>query len=238
MASYVLVHGGGHGGWCYQPVARRLRARGHEVYTPTLTGLGEREHLVGPAVDLEMHITDIVKLLHFEDLSRVILVGHSYGGMVIPGVADRAGDRVGHLVYLDAATPKNHESLVDHSGPVILEARKKARIVDGVEMVLYPGEDPMSFFGVTDPEQIAWMRTKLTPHPWQCFEQKLELRDEERVWKLPQTHIVCTATLPGRDVPALKAASEGRVWDIDTGHDLMISEPDAVAELLSRVPAP
>lgn len=82
------------------------------------------------------------------------------------------------------------------------------------------------------------MRTKLMPHPWQCFEQKLELRDEEQVRKLPQTHIVCTATLPGRDVPALKAASQGRVWDIDTGHDLMISEPDAVAELLDRVPEP
>jgi pimeloyl-ACP methyl ester carboxylesterase len=91
------------GGWCYQPVARLLRAEGHEVYAPSLTGLAEREHLFRCGVDLDCHIDDIVRVLHFEDLRRAILVGHSYGGMVITGAADRAADRVGHLVYLDAA---------------------------------------------------------------------------------------------------------------------------------------
>src|SRR5262245_40465445 len=110
MATYVLVHGGGHGGWCYQRVARLLRAGGHDVYTPTLTGLGERSHLVGPNVDLDLHIRDVCELLHYEDLRDVILVGHSYGGMVITGVADRAADRVARLVYLDAATPVNGQS--------------------------------------------------------------------------------------------------------------------------------
>src|SRR6266704_2926101 len=100
MATYVLVHGGSHGGWCYQRVARLLRSAGHDVYAPTLTGVGERAHLLGPDVDLETHITDVVQLLRYEDLNDVILVGHSYGGMVITGVADRALDRVGHLVYL------------------------------------------------------------------------------------------------------------------------------------------
>lgn len=235
MATYVLVHGGGHGGWCYQPVARRLRAKGHEVYTPTLTGLGEREHLLSPAVDLEMHVTDVVQVLRFEDLRDVILVGHSYGGMVITGVADRATDRVGHLVFLDAATPENGQSLVDVAGPVILAARESARTVDGIELVLFPGEDPMSFYGVTDPEQIAWMKPKLTPHPWKCFEQKLVLGDESALRRIPQTHIVCTETLPVRDVPELERRSQGRVWDVDTGHDLMISEPAAVAERLLRL---
>src|SRR6266403_787790 len=103
MRTYVLVHGGGHGGWCYQRVARILRSRGHEVYTPTMTGLGERAHLLSPAIDLNTQITDVVKALEFEDLRNVILVGHSYGGMIITGVADRATDRVGHIVYLDAA---------------------------------------------------------------------------------------------------------------------------------------
>ena len=235
MRTYVLVHGGGHGGWCYQPVARILRAKGQEVYTPTLTGLGEREHLKSPAVDLDMHITDVVKLMQFEDLRDVILVGHSYGGMVITGVADRAVDRVGHIVYLDAANPVNGQSLVDVAGPVILAARTGGRMVDGMELVLYPGEDPMSFYGVTDPEQIAWMKTKLTPHPWKCFEQKLVLHDEAAMRRIPETHIVCTSTLKTRDVAGLKASSDGRVWDIDTGHDLMISEPEATAELLLRV---
>lgn len=235
MRSYVLVHGGGHGGWCYQRVAQILRSEAQEVYTPTLTGLGEREHLLSPAVDLEMHVTDVVKLLHFEDLRDVILVGHSYGGMVITGVADRATDRIGHLVFLDSAMPKSGQSLVDVAGPFILAARTNGRMVDGMELVLYPGEDPMSFYGVTEPEQIAWMKPKLTPHPWKCFEQKLVLQNEAAVRNIPQTHVVCTSTLVYRNVPALKARSEGRVWDVDTGHDLMISEPKAVAELLLRL---
>src|SRR5262245_7237499 len=111
MATYVLVHGGGHGGWCYQPVARLPAAEGHTVYAPTLTGVGERAHLLSAAVDLDMHIGDVVAVLHYEDLRDVVLVGHSYGGMVITGVADRVPDRIGDLVYLDAATPKNGESL-------------------------------------------------------------------------------------------------------------------------------
>ena len=110
MATYVLVHGGGHGGWCYRRVARILRAAGHDVYTPTMTGLGERAHLVGSDVDLDLHIRDIAAVLHYEDLRDVILVGHSYGGMVITGVADRATGRIGRLVYLDAATPVNGQS--------------------------------------------------------------------------------------------------------------------------------
>src|SRR3954463_331818 len=134
MATYVLVHGGGHGGWCYQRVARLLRSGGHEVYAPTLTGLGERSHLVSPQVDLDMHVQDVVALLHFEDLRDVILVGHSYGGMVITGVADRASDRIGRLVYLDAATPVNNQSLRDVAGPIIEAVRPDGRVVDGVEL--------------------------------------------------------------------------------------------------------
>ena len=127
MATYVLVHGGGHGGWCYEKVARRLRAAGHEVYAPTLTGCGERSHLAVPAVDLDLHIRDVVQLLHFEDLRDVILVGHSYGGMVITGIADRAADRIGKLVYLDAANPTNGQSLVDVAGPSDQAVRPRAR---------------------------------------------------------------------------------------------------------------
>jgi len=235
LATYVLVHGGGHGGWCYKFVAALLRRKGHEVYAPTLTGLAEREDSLSPEIDLDFHITDIVKLLHFEDLSDVILVGHSYGGMVITGAADRATERIGHLVYLDAATPKNGQSLVDVAGPFILAARQAGRIVDGVELCLFPGTDPLHFYGVTAPEQIEWMRPRLTPHPWKCFDQQLRLVNEDSLWRIPQSHIVCTSTLPGRNVARLKAISNGRFWDIDTGHDLMITEPERVAEMLLRV---
>jgi len=237
MATFVLVHGGGHGGWCYQPVARIMRSQGQDVYAPTMTGLGDRAHLLRPDIDLDFQINDIVQTLEFEDLRDVILVGHSYGGMVITGVADRATDRIGHLVYLDAANPANGQSLVDVGGPFMEAARAQGRVVDGIELVLFPGTDPLGYFGVTDPRQIAWMKPKLTPHPWKCFEQKLRLTNEAALWKLPQTHIVCTSTLPGRDIEKLKASSDGRVWDIDTGHDLMITEPRAVADLLLRVAA-
>jgi pimeloyl-ACP methyl ester carboxylesterase len=232
MRTYVLVHGGGHGGWCYQRVARLMRKKGQEVYTPTLTGLGERSHLLGPEIDLDFHIKDIVQTLEFEDLRNVVLVGHSYGGMVITGVADSATERIGHIVYLDAANPQNGQSLVDVAGTSMAMARQGGRVVNGVELVLFPGNDPLHFYGVKAPEQIAWMKPKLTPQPWKCFEQKLQLKNEAAMRRIPQSHIVCTATLGSRDVAALKALANGRFWDIDTGHDLMITEPEAVAELL------
>jgi pimeloyl-ACP methyl ester carboxylesterase len=236
MATFVLVHGGGHGGWCYKFVAKILRAKGHEVYAPTLTGLAEREDSLSPEIDLDFHIADVVKLLHFEDLTDVILVGHSYGGMVITGAADRATDRVGHLIYLDAANPKNGQSLVD-VGPLIVAARQTGRVVDGIELCLYPGKDPMSFYGVTDPAKVEWMRPRLTPHPWKCFDQALRLVNEESLWKIPQSQIVCSSTLPARDVARLTAISDGRFWHVDTGHDLMITEPEWVADKLLQAAA-
>ena len=236
MATYVLVHGGGHGGWCYQKVARRLRAEGHEVHAPSLTGLADRSHLLDPGIDLDTHITDVVNLLRYEDLSDVILVGHSYGGMVITGIADRAADRVGRLVYLDAANPRNGQSLVDVAGPVIESTRPMGAVIDGVELVLLPAPGAAAFYGVTDPDDLRWMDERLTGHPWRCFEQKLELTNEDALWAIPQYHVVCTSTLLTRD-PALmdRARAEGRLWDIDTGHDLMITEPDQVTKALLEV---
>jgi pimeloyl-ACP methyl ester carboxylesterase len=236
MATYVLVHGGGHGGWCYQPVARLLQAQGHTVYAPSLTGLGEREHLLSPAVDLDLHVRDVVALLEVEDLRDVILVGHSYGGMVITGIADRAADRVGKLVYLDAANPVNGQSLVDVAGPVINAVRPMGETRDGVELVLLPAPGAGAFYGVTDPDVVAWMDERLSPHPWQCFEQKLVLTNEDALWAIPQYHIVCTSTLATRDPELLEQArAAGRMWDIDTGHDLMLTEPKWVADTLVEV---
>jgi len=236
MATYVLVHGGGHGGWCYQRVARVLRTAGHDVYTPTMTGLGERSHLLSPKIDLDLHIRDIVAVLHYEDLRDVILVGHSYGGMVITGVADRAADRIGRLVYLDAANPENGQSLVDVAGPVIEAVRPDGVVVDGIELVLQPSPEAGMLYGVTQPDDLAWMADRLTGHPWQCFEQKLELTNDAASQAIPRYHIVCTSTLATRDPDLIaKARAEGHLWDIDTGHDLMITEPEAVAELLVRV---
>lgn len=238
MAAYVLVHGGGHGGWCWQRLASLLRSAGHDVYTPTLTGLGERSHLLRPDIDLDMHIADVLGVLRYEGLTDVILVGHSYGGMVITGVADRTLSRVGQLVYLDAAQPEDGESLADVSPALMELARNQARVVDGVELVLWPDSDAVRLYGVTDPDDLAWMQPKLTPHPWRCFAQKLHLPNEAAVRKIPRTNINCTSTLRLRPKDKVhRALTADRVWEIDTGHDLMITEPVAVAEMLLRLAA-
>ncbi|WP_322767868.1 alpha/beta hydrolase [Frankia sp. Cr1] len=241
MAAYVLVHGAGHGGWCYQRVAPILRSAGHEVYTPTLTGLGERSHLLHPEIDLDTHIRDIAAVLHYEDLREVILVGHSYAGMVITGAADRAADRVARLVYLDAGAPTSGQSLLDLNviGAMISESRPFGKVIDGVEVVLLPFPEAGTFYGVTDPDDLAWMADRLTAHPWKCFEQPVKA-DETALRAIPRYYIVCTSTLalPILD-PELVAVArdEGRLWEIDTGHDLMITEPRAVADALLEIAA-
>ena len=238
MATYVLVHGGGHGGWCYKPIAPLLRSEGHEVYTPTLTGLGERSHLLGPHIDLDVHITDVVNVLHFEDLTDVILVGHSYGGLVITGAADRALDRVGQLVYLDGAIPENGESLADMTPAIMGATHAEARTVNGTELVLWPGPEAGRRYGVTDPVALAWMQVRLTPHPWNSFTQPLRLADEAAVKRIPRTNINCTETLSRRPPErAARAYEADRVLEIDTGHDLMITEPRSVADMLLSLAA-
>jgi pimeloyl-ACP methyl ester carboxylesterase len=201
-----------------------------------MTGVGERAHLLTGSVDLDMHIRDIVAVVEFEDLRDVILVGHSYGGMVITGVADRVADRIGRLVYLDAANPVNGQSLVDVAGPVIEAVRHAGEVIDGVELVLLSAPEAGLFYGVTDPDDLAWMADRLTGHPWKCFEQPLDLKNEDALWAIPRFHVVCTSTLATRDAQLMaEARSEGRLWDIDTGHDLMITEPEQVAGALLEV---
>lgn len=175
-------------------------------------------------------------MLDSEDLRDVILVGHSYGGLVITGVGDRAFDRLVCSCTSTPATPRNGQSLVDVAGPVINAIRPDGAVVDGVELVLLPAPDAGLLYGVTDPGDLAWMAERLTPHPWRCFDQPLELTNEAELWALPQYHIVCTSTLPTRDPePMQKVREPGRLWDIDTGHDLMITEPQAVADVLEDV---
>ncbi len=237
MATFVLVHGGGHGGWCYQKVARLLQVKGHIVYTPSLPGMGEHRHQLHPGIDLDAHIDDVVALLHSEDLTDAILVGHSYGGMVITGIADRAPERTGHRVYLDAAYPRDGESLHENAFAMIDKARQGMYVENGVELVMKPDPSHPGFFGIHDPELAQWTYERLSPQPWACFAQKLALRNEAAMRAIPESHIICTSTIPGRDMELLKARSHGRVWDIDTGHDLMLTEPEWVAEKLEAVAA-
>jgi hypothetical protein len=150
-------------------------------------------------------------------------------------MADRAADRVGHLVYLDAATPADGQSLYDMAGPYMDAARADSRIIDGAELCLFPSDTTIQFYGVIDPDRIAWMKARLTPHPWRCFEQPIRLTNENALAEIPQSHINTTFFLDARDVEHLRQISDGRVWDLDTGHDMMLTEPEWVAEKLLSV---
>jgi len=157
------VHGAWVAGWCWRPIARPLRAKGHEVYTPTLTGVGERSHLLRAGIDLDTHIKDILNVIKFEELSGIVLCGHSYGGMVVTGVADAVPDKIAALVYLDAFVPENGQALAD------LVPQGRQPMGDGIAVPPLPP----SAFGVS-PEKAALWESRLTPHPAQCFTQPVK----------------------------------------------------------------
>ncbi|GGB85887.1 esterase [Novosphingobium endophyticum] len=235
MATFVLIHGGGHGGWCWSPVARLLRARGHDVFAPTLSGLADRKHVLTPDTALSTHIADIANLIEYEDLSDVMLVGHSYGGMVITGAADRVIERIGHIVFLDAAIPMNGEALVDVS-PGLLTMAGSTRMVDGVELGLWPDVAAGAIYGLNGCEYEDWALSRLTPQPWKTVTEPLILSRPDAVAALPRTIINCATSLKGRPEKLRERwiAAE-RVFTVDTGHDLMLTEPLQVAEMLNDV---
>jgi len=166
MANFVLVHGAWVGGWCWRDNAQALRKASHEAYAPTMTGLGERIHLMNPNINLDTHITDVVNVIKYEELSDIVLVGHSYGGMVITGVADVLPEKIAALVYLDAFVPENGQSLVS-----LLPAGQPAP-APASEYTLAP--IPAAFFGA-GPEVAAYVDARTTPHPTACFIQPLKL---------------------------------------------------------------
>jgi pimeloyl-ACP methyl ester carboxylesterase len=228
MATFILVHGACHGGWCYSRVATRLRAGLHEVYTPTLTGLGERAHLANQSINLSTHIQDIVSMIESRDLSDVILCGHSYGGMVITGVAGQIGERIRTLVYLDAAVPEDGQSVFDIVGPE-RTLRMLAAAGESGLMMAPPGAD---FFKVS-PENVEWVDRMCTPHPVASFIQKLSYTGKEvlvtrRTFVLAERYKSVNHASYARvkDLPGWKAVS------IDCGHDVMVDDPDVLTALL------
>lgn len=232
MATYVLVHGGGHGGWCWRDVARILRSHGHEVFAPTLTGLADRAHLLSVEVGLETHIADIAGLIEYEDLLAVILVGHSYGGMVVTGAADRAIGRVARLVYLDAAIPHDEEALLDVS-PGLLALAGTTRVVGGVELGLFPDGDAGMIYGLAGHSCEQWAVKRLTPHPWKTLTDRLALRNAAAVAALPRAIVNCRETLARRpDELRHRWSDADHVWEIEAPHDVMLTDPALVANIL------
>jgi pimeloyl-ACP methyl ester carboxylesterase len=227
----VLVHGAWHGGWCWSKVSSILRTRGHTVVTPTQTGLGERAHLISKSIDLDVFVTDVANVLRYDDLNDVILVGHSFGGNTISGVADRMRERIRKLVYLDAAILENGQSPFSRLPPDIVAARSKAA-QDSSGGLSIPAPPPAAF-GISDPAQAAFVEPRLTPHPFGTFTSPLRLANKVGNG-LPATYIVCTDPIYGPLEAArtwIKAAG-WKALEIATGHDAMVTAPERLADLL------
>ena len=227
MANFVLVQGAWIGGWYWRPVAQKLRKAGHEVYTPTLTGLGERIHLMSPSINLDTHITDVVNVIDREELSGVVLVGHSYGGMVVTGVADARPDKIASLVYLDAFVPTNGDALVN-----FVPAGHPGAQTAG-EYTLPPL--PASFFGAT-PEVAAFVDARTTPMPIACFTQALRLGGgADRV--KDRTYIYCNVPAPTTFTQFYDKLKDDSRWTVHTmpcTHLVQVDMPDELADLLMQ----
>ncbi|MBU6266904.1 MAG: alpha/beta fold hydrolase [Sphingomonadales bacterium] len=237
MMDFVLVHGGGHGGWCWARLAPLLEAAGHRVWAPTLTGLAERAGELSADTGLDTHIDDVVRVIEGEDLRGVVLVGHSYGGMVVTGVADRVPDRLAWLTFLDAPQPRDGESLAGIS-PGLAERIGGDEPVCGVPVALTPSVAQCAMFGLTAPADVAWAMAHLTPHPVKAFTDALRLRDEAAMLAVPRATIDCTALLANRPAGLQARAREcARQWQVDAPHDLMITHPAEVAACLLALAA-
>jgi pimeloyl-ACP methyl ester carboxylesterase len=233
--TYVLVHGGFHGGWCWHEVARRLRGLGHRVHTPTMTGLGERSHLMSPQVTLATFIEDLLQTFRFEDLTDAILVGHSFGGSLVSSLADRIPERLRHLVYLDAMVLRDGQTPADASPPGHI-GRYAERSVDNGSGRVIPAIDAEAF-GITDPEQRAWVNARLTPQPLQPFLDPLRLAHPLGNG-LPVTYIACTDPLWGSTASSRAVARSMPDWsylELATAHDAMLLVPDELTAILASL---
>jgi pimeloyl-ACP methyl ester carboxylesterase len=239
MAEFVLVHGAWHGGWCWRRVVQGLAGSGHRAYAPTLTGLGERAHLLSSTITLETHIADVMGLIEAEELQDVVLAVHSYAGMLGTAVADRMASRIKRLVYVDAVVPRPGESW----GSTHASTTRAARIAAAEASADYsfPPPDP-AVFGLDGPD-CEWVRRRQTPHPGHTYTAPLDF-DPARVGSIARTFVNCTApALATIDAIRPRVVDPGfwgghwlpgaSVVELATGHDPMISAPAALCELLA-----
>lgn len=235
MSDIVLVHGGWHGGWVWRAVEDRLRAKGHRVFSPTLTGLGERAHLAHADITPETHVQDICGVLWFEDLRDVTLVGHSYGGFVIAGVASRMPDRVSGLVYLDAFVPTASGQSAFSVGTPERAAEVRASMTGGF-LVPPTGIERWA----ADPDTRAWLHARVTPHPIRCFSEGPALTGAEaRVAR--KMHVLCTRHKPSPFWvfhERYETAAGWRTEKLDCLHDAMVDMPDQTAALIDQMTDP
>lgn len=242
MSTFVLIHGAWHGGWCWRKVAPLLRKAGATVYAPSLTGMGERSHLVSylnPAeLNLDLHIKDVVQLLEYEALEGVVLVGHAYAGMVITGVAEFCPERLAHLVYINGVVPQDGEAMVDQLGAVRgpdFTARVRKAIQDQEGFLPSPAspEAIEQRWGISDPADQEWVLARLTPQPVASFGQPLMLCRPE-AGLIPRSFILSSESGFGT-VAELARKSGWGLFQMDTGHDPMVTRPEELADMLLQI---
>jgi len=227
--TFVLVHGAWHGGWCWRRVADLLERQGHKVFTPTLTGLGERSHLMRAGIDVSTHVTDVVNVLKWEGLADVILCGHSYGGMVISGVAEEMASAIRSIVFLDAFVPQNGEAVANLTGPAVQDALRAGQQKGDIGIPPRPAEA----FGV-NPADRAWVDAKCVPQPIGTFTEAMTITGaRERIGKKAYIRAASYAN-PGFDkaMARAKADKSWRTYEVTCGHDVMVDMPERLTEIL------
>jgi pimeloyl-ACP methyl ester carboxylesterase len=230
--TFVLVHGAWHGGWCWRRVADLLERKDHKVFTPTLTGLGERSHLLRPGINVTTHITDIVNVLKWERLSDVVLCGHSYGGLVVSGVAERMPPAIGSIVFLDAFLPKSGDSMEQLTSQAVRDQLKGA--IERGDIGVPPR--PAAAFLVNEKDQ-AWVDALCVPQPIGTMTEKVALTGaRERIAKKAYIRAVRYPN-PGFDqaYARVKADPSWRTYEVPCGHDVMVDMPERLSDILIEV---
>jgi pimeloyl-ACP methyl ester carboxylesterase len=235
MTTFVLVHGAWHGSWCWKRIRKALQAEGHDVFTPTLAGVAERSHLISPLINLDTHVADVVSLIRWEELTDVVLCGHSYGGCVITGVADRIPERLRALVYLDAFILEDGQGLHDLLPKEVVEAQVRGAkdAGDGWRVPPITAE----FFQV-NLEDRAWVDRQCTPQPLATFQQRL--RVDKTFPASKTTHILATG-YEHSPFPPFHEIAKRKAWKtltIDCGHDIMLDRPAELAAMLRDAARP
>jgi len=223
MANFLLVHGAWHGSWCWQPVVDRLEKRGHRVITPTLTGLGDRSHLLSATVNMDTHIDDVVNAARWAELDDFVLCGHSYGGAVITGVAERIQSRLRAIVYVDALLPVDGQTACDAAGVAPPDGDRWPPV-------------PASRFAIGDPETERWVERMMTPHPVGTITQPLKLTGA--VERIPyKAYVLAAKYRPSpfyRLYDRVKGAPGWYALVAESGHHVMLDMPDLVVDVLAR----
>jgi pimeloyl-ACP methyl ester carboxylesterase len=230
--TFVLIHGTWHGGWCWRRVSDLLAAKGHKVYAPSLTGLADRSHLLTRDVNLSTHVTDVVNLFKWEELKDVVLVGHSSAGLVITPAVEQIGAQVSSIVYLDAFVPKVGDSLISLANPGPRKALEEA--VARGDLVAKPV--PSAAFNVNEKDR-AWVDAKCTPHPLAAVVEKVAASGAyEKI--AHKTYIRATGSkspIFDETLAKLKTMSGWKTYEVASGHDVMVDQPDRLTEILLEV---